>query len=790
MPVTIDELPEAGPLVGTEPLETIQDGVSAQTTVEAVSTFAPGLTAEFVTLTTSINLPNERILAVEGGVLTLTDGGAGNSVTLGVASGGITTAKIDNLAITNAKIGPLAVDTDQLAAQSVTLTNMALNSVGTGQIVTGAVTQNEMNLLSVGTAQLINFSVTNSKIGGSAVTNAKLDDMAEARIKGRASGAGTGSPVDLTGAEVATILGNTAFSNLILTDTSPVNLIDDDNALNLGGVTTSAHMAFDAGDIQAKSSATNATDISINRFGGDIQLGGVAAANIFIDNNGEVTIDRAGGLQKLATEPTGIGVRGALNNAPGGSQDSIVRFRNIGGTSIGAVGFTGTFLYLVSENDGGGVILQADDTGGTLRYLFRGDPDDTVQLYYAGASVARTATAATGGFEVNNTLTGAGFERVITTSDLNENTFSNLILNDTDAVDLTDDNNALNLGGATSSTHMAFDRNTIQAKGSATTALAIEINPFGGDIQLGNTSSANILIDSDGEIVIERAGGLRKFTTGPNGVNMYGSSTNAVGGTQNTRVQLTNLNGIVVGSLGFYSSTDLTFTSDNHGGLLILQGEDTGGTNRLLFQGDPDSNTQLYQVGTSVARTNTAANGGLEINNTSTGSGWERALTTSDLGAIFLTARKASDTTRASTTTLVDDPDLVITTPSTGSYLVEGYLLYNATSDSVFGDLKLGFGFTGTSSSTGTGVGFLRYLSSSSSAAPEAAVVFNSSTINGGAGSSITDIASGNGVRAIVYNGVLEVTAVGDFSIHWAQASSQVTGTVMRAGSYLRMTEI
>jgi hypothetical protein len=39
-----------------------------------------------------------------------------------------------------------------------------------------------------------------------AVTNAKLADMVQATIKGRAAGAGTGDPTDLTDAQVAAII--------------------------------------------------------------------------------------------------------------------------------------------------------------------------------------------------------------------------------------------------------------------------------------------------------------------------------------------------------------------------------------------------------------------------------------------------------------------------------------------------------------------------------------------------------------------------------------------------------
>lgn len=49
-------------------------------------------------------------------------------------------------------------------------------------------------------------TVATADINASAVTNAKMADMAHATIKGRASGAGTGAPVDLTAAQVRDVL--------------------------------------------------------------------------------------------------------------------------------------------------------------------------------------------------------------------------------------------------------------------------------------------------------------------------------------------------------------------------------------------------------------------------------------------------------------------------------------------------------------------------------------------------------------------------------------------------------
>lgn len=50
-------------------------------------------------------------------------------------------------------------------------------------------------------------------IPAGSVTNAMLADMAQSTIKGRATGAGTGSPQDLTGAQVVAITGAEVTAN-------------------------------------------------------------------------------------------------------------------------------------------------------------------------------------------------------------------------------------------------------------------------------------------------------------------------------------------------------------------------------------------------------------------------------------------------------------------------------------------------------------------------------------------------------------------------------------------------
>ncbi len=83
------------------------------------------------------------------------------------------------------------------------------------------------------------------------------------------------------------------------------------------------------------------------------------------------------------------------------------------------IGHLSNDIFLIrNEIHGGNVELAAEDTGGVLRKILEGDPDDDVKLFDEGVEVAHTVPPADGGLEVDNQDTGAGFERVLTTADL------------------------------------------------------------------------------------------------------------------------------------------------------------------------------------------------------------------------------------------------------------------------------------------------------------------------------------------------------------------------------------
>lgn len=117
---------------------------------------------------------------------------AGSNATT-IANDAVTFAKMQNIA-TDRLIGRDTAGTGDPEAISV---GGGISFDGTGTLQTSAFTGDVTK----------NAGDTVQTIANNAVSNAKLADMAEARVKGRSSGSGTGDPEDLTAAQLRTILG-------------------------------------------------------------------------------------------------------------------------------------------------------------------------------------------------------------------------------------------------------------------------------------------------------------------------------------------------------------------------------------------------------------------------------------------------------------------------------------------------------------------------------------------------------------------------------------------------------
>lgn len=124
-----------------------------------------------------------------------------------IAPDAVVTASIADKSITDAKLrdsSPLSV------------IGRSVNSTGSPADISAAANSNTVLQESGGT--LVWGPVGTAFIPDNSITNAKLADMADSTIKGRASGAGTGDPQDLTGTQVVAILpsATTAVNGVVM----------------------------------------------------------------------------------------------------------------------------------------------------------------------------------------------------------------------------------------------------------------------------------------------------------------------------------------------------------------------------------------------------------------------------------------------------------------------------------------------------------------------------------------------------------------------------------------------
>lgn len=151
--------------------------------------------------------------------------------------------------------------------------------------------------------------VHSASVSDGSITNAKLDDMAQATIKGRASGAGTGVPVDLTAAQVREILGSGLptgykYGGILSNGTDADHDIDvaagafrdsaDAENITLSAITKQLDATWAAGDDAGgrSSSVSLAVDTWFHVFaiivGGSADVGfdtSITAANLVTDHS-------------------------------------------------------------------------------------------------------------------------------------------------------------------------------------------------------------------------------------------------------------------------------------------------------------------------------------------------------------------------------------------------------------------------------------------------------------------------------------------------------------------------
>jgi hypothetical protein len=143
-----------------------------------------------------------------------------------------------------------------------------------------------------------------------------------------------------------------------------------------------------------------------------------------------------------------------------------------------------------------------------------------------------------------------------------------------------------------------------------------------------------------------------------------------------------------------------------------------------------------------------------------------------------MTAWKLSNTSRASTTTLAADPDLVLNL-SSGTYLIDGFwVITGGTTGS--SDMKASINYTG-SSTTAWWTPYGPTTASSTS-------VYQNGLVLGGA-AGLGTYSTTTPVNAAP-RGFIVAVSPGQLQVQWSQNTSSTTATVMQAGSWFRVQQV
>lgn len=151
-----------------------------------------------------------------------------------------------------------------------------------------------------------------------------------------------------------------------------------------------------------------------------------------------------------------------------------------------------------------------------------------------------------------------------------------------------------------------------------------------------------------------------------------------------------------------------------------------------------------------------------------------------------LTAYKPSDTSRANTSTLANDPDLFISPVANAVYAVQAWLI---TEGGTVGDMKVGFAWPAGATFPW---GIITYPTNVGSA-PISSAVFMGAFGAPTSGSSNFGIGgTGAGAQNFVpIVGMLTMgNTAGSLNLQWAQSTSDGTAAIMKAGSVLIATRL
>lgn len=163
----------------------------------------------------------------------------------------------------------------------------------------------------------------------------------------------------------------------------------------------------------------------------------------------------------------------------------------------------------------------------------------------------------------------------------------------------------------------------------------------------------------------------------------------------------------------------------------------------------------------------------------------QRITATLALSMLPLEAYKATSTTRTATTTLADDPDLVIALEANATYFVEFFIKYAAVTAE---QVKTAWTVPSGASGGKCRIGVSSAVNDATTGGPfgDGAFgqhAFSTSLTYGTRNSTANQVAA-------YESGTLTTTNAGNVALQWAQNTSGATGTLVAAGSYARAKRI
>ncbi len=448
----------------------------------------------------------------------------------------------------------------------------------------------------------------------------------------------------------------------------------------------------------------------------------------------------------------------------------------------------------------------------------------------SGGDAAQTIAAASGGLEVNNTLTGAGLERVLTASDLIGGTVGIVLTDINTATPPTnetvrgefqifdaDETDQLMLLGFVSSNTLRLSN--IMHGGpvliSGQDAAGVNRSFFEGDPNSTTDIFANtrlrLLIDRVNDAIVITGGAgvdlydnnIERFSVTVDGKVIVRSDTDT--DAEARQVVFTHQDGTVRAAIGHFTDDTFIIRNEIHNGEIQLIQEDPSGVDVTVFSANAQSGeteinganvvrlkfdngeqafraqvnsfAQIFHNGIEVFKTTTTALGGVSVTNFLTGSGLERVATVpGDVVPTQYKVKTANELISSSITMQDDDHIFGYNLVADKYYAIEGCFICSGST----GDLDFLFDFTNARQSGRVS----HYLSDDT-------VHTTAENFNGSIQlEHLVILGSGSQMVHIIGWFLSNATTGGTMKMRWAQNSSSGTATNMQSGTWVRITQM